>query len=237
MWRHMLVAALIAGAAGGLIVTVVQQWQVAPLILEAETYEQAVAEAGSSAGGQPQSEAHSTPPERVASEPQNWAPADGLERILFTALANILLGIGFSLLLVACFALRGEVNWQQGILWGLAGFASFALAPALGLAPEVPGAAAAELAERQLWWFGTVVATVLGLGVLAFGRRWWMWAAGAVVLAMPHLIGAPHPAQIGGAVPAELAAAFVVASLFSMVVFWIVLGGLSAHLYRRLVAG
>lgn len=237
MWRQMLVAALIAGAAGGLIVTVVQQWQVAPLILEAETYEQAVAEAGSTAGGQPRSEAHATPPQGADSEHQSWAPDDGLERILFTALANILLGIGFSLLLVACFALRREVNWRQGMLWGLAGFATFALAPALGLAPEVPGAAAAELAERQLWWFGTVVATALGLGVLAFGRRWWMRAAGAVVLALPHLIGAPHPAQIGGAVPAELAASFVVASLFSMVVFWIVLGGLSAHLYRRLVTG
>ncbi len=237
MWRQMLVAALIAGAAGGLIVTVVQQWQVAPLILEAERYEQAVAEAGSTAGDQPQSEAHSTPPERVASEPQNWALDDGVERILFTALANILLGIGFSLLLVACFALRGEVDRRQGMLWGLAGFASFALAPALGLAPEVPGSAAAELALRQLWWFGTVVATALGLGVLAFGRRRWMWAAAAVVLALPHLIGAPHPAQIGGAVPAELAASFVVASLFSMIVFWIVLGGLAAQLYRRLVAG
>lgn len=237
MWRHMLLAALMAGAAGGLIVTMVQQWQVAPLILEAETYEQAVAEAGSTAGGQPQSEAHAAPPQGADSEHQSWAPDDGVERILFTALANILLGIGVALLLVACFALRGEVNWQQGILWGLAGFATFALAPALGLAPEVPGAAAAELALRQLWWFGTVVATALGLAVLAFGRRWWMWAAAAVVLAVPHLIGSPHPAQIGGAVPAELAAAFVVASLFSMVVFWIVLGGLSAHLYRRLVAG
>ncbi len=237
MWRQMLVAALIAGAAGGLIVTVVQQWQVAPLILEAERYEHALAEADPAAGGQPQSEAHAATAQGADSERQSWAPDDGLERILFTALANILLGIGFSLLLVACFALSGEVNRRQGILWGLAGFASFALAPALGLAPEVPGSAAAELAERQLWWFGTVVATALGLGVLAFGRRWWMWAAGAVVLAVPHLIGAPHPAQIGGPVPAELAASYVVASLFSMVVFWIVLGGLSAHFYRRLVAG
>ncbi len=236
MWRHMLMAALIAGAAGGSIVTVIQLWQVAPLILEAEKYEHPVPEADPAAGGQPQSEAHAATAQGADSADRSWAPDDGLERTLFTALANILLGVGCSLLLVACFALRGEVDWWQGILWGLAGFATFALAPALGLAPEVPGSAAAELAERQLWWLGTVVATALGLAVLVFGRRWWMWAAGAVVLAVPHLVGAPHPAELGGAVPAELAASFVVASLFSMVVFWIVLGALSAHLYRRLVA-
>ncbi len=237
MLRQMLQAALIAGAAGGLMVTAVQQWQVAPLILEAETYEQADAEAGSTTSGQSKSEAFSETLEHADSEEQSWAPEQGIERTLFTALNNILLGIGFSMLLVAGYAVRGEVNWRQGILWGLAGFASFALAPALGLPPEPPGAAAAELFDRQLWWLGTVVATALGLAVMIFGRRWWMWAAGAVVLAAPHVIGAPHPAELGGLAPPELAGSFVVASLFSMAVFWSVLGALSALLYRRLVAG
>ncbi len=227
MWRHMLLAALIAGAAGGLIVTVVQQWQVAPLILEAERYEQAV----DSAEYAPETR------QGADNEEASWAPDDGVERTLFTALANVLSGIGFSLLLVAGYAVRGNVNWRQGILWGLAGFASFVLAPALGLPPEPPGAAAAELFDRQAWWLGTVVATALGLAVMIFGRRWWISAAGAALLALPHVVGAPHPAELGGSAPPELAGAFVVASLFSMAVFWIVLGGLSAHLYRRFVAG
>lgn len=40
----------------------------------------------------------------------------------------------------------------QGLLWGLAGCATFVLAPTLGLPPELPGTAAADLTLRQTWW-------------------------------------------------------------------------------------
>ncbi len=228
MLRQMLLAAILAGFASGIAVSVVQQWQVIPLILEAEKYETGTSsEAASPAAGPTLAEGH------FAEGEEGWAPADGIERALFTLLANVLTGVGFALLLVACYALRGYADWRQGILWGLAAFAAFSLAPSLGLPPEVPGTIAADLLARQVWWLGTAATTALGLALLVFARRWWLRGVALVALVAPHVIGAPHPTSLGGPVPAELAAAFAMASVFSTAVFWIALGGFSGFLYRR----
>src|SRR6476646_81924 len=76
----------------------------------------------------------------------------GLDRALYTTLFDCLGAFGFALVLAAVFAWRGRITWQQGLLWGLAGYASFALAPALGLPPELPGVEAGPIVLRQLWW-------------------------------------------------------------------------------------
>ena len=47
---------------------------------------------------------------------------------------------------------------------------------------------------------------------------------GIVLIALPHLIGAPHPSSPESAVPAVLAAEFAARSVATMAVFWIVLG-------------
>jgi cobalt transporter subunit CbtA len=155
---------------------------------------------------------------------------------LFTTLANVIGGIGFALLLVAVFAFRGTpMDYRRGIEWGLAGFAVFSLAPALGLPPELPGMDTADLLTRQTWWLGTVVATGGGLGLVILQRRLWARLAGIVLITTPHIIGAPHPATLASAVPAELAAQFAIASLVTAALFWIVLGGLCGHFYARYV--
>ena len=77
-----------------------------------------------------------------------------------TLAVNVVSGIGFALLLVAASEFAGGIaNWRQGVLWGLAGFAVFTLAPGLGLPPELPAMPAADLVARQIWWIGTVLAT------------------------------------------------------------------------------
>ena len=69
-----------------------------------------------------------------AHQHQPWAPDDGLERVGVTLLANIVAAIGFGLLLSVSFVVlsaKGRaVVWRGGVLWGLAGFAIFNLAPA-----------------------------------------------------------------------------------------------------------
>lgn len=110
----------------------------------------------------------------------------------------------------------------------------FALAPALGLPPLPPGMEAAELVQRQVWWIATAATTALGLGLIVFPRRLVYRVIGAGVLVLPYVIGAPGPREIGGKVPPELVAEFVVASLATAGLFWLLLGALSGWLYHRL---
>lgn len=238
MFRRIFFTAILAGFLGGLGISVVHEFTTTPIILHAEQFE-----SKSNAGPPKQSQlkspknpllilAHSDA--GPAAEHKNWAPANGLERTLFTTLANILTGIGFSLILVACIALAGRpVTGRTGILWGIAGFAAVNLAPALGLPPEFPGAMTAELVPRQGWWFLCVAATATGLWILVYrqGTQWII--AGIALIALPHLIGAPQPARMGGAVPPELAGHFVAASLVTAAIFWTMLGWLCGTFWRR----
>ena len=151
---------------------------------------------------------------------------------MFTALANVSLAIGFGLLLGAAICLRGDVSgWRSGLLWGLAGYTVFFVAPSLGLPPEVPGTEAAPLADRQIWWLITVIVTATGLSLLIFARNWKLKWLGAVLLSVPHLIGAPQPQVHGSAAPIELAHAFIYATADANAVFWLALGSLVAFFY------
>ena len=218
MFRRVFLAAILAGLASGLLVTVLQAAKLSPLIAAAEVYETAV-----------------VPP---TVHDGDWEPAPGIERTGFTLLANILIAIGFGLLLSGGFALRQlfsgvAIDARQGLLWGLGGFAAFALAPSLGLPPALPGSAEADLLARQSWWIGTALATAAGIALIVFALRWWARAVGALAIVLPHVIGAPQ-APPGGVTPAALAAEFAAASLVIAALFWLALGGLCGWFYDRL---
>lgn len=228
-FKRIIFAAALAGALAGLLLTLVQQVQVSQLILKAEVYEDATAVAAASQSAHGHSSA-----EHEHHEHEAWQPANGVERTLFTALANISLAVGFGLLLGAAICLRGEVSgWRAGLLWGLAGYVVFFVAPSLGLPPEVPGTEAAPLADRQLWWLITVVMTASGLSLLIFARTWQVKILGAVLLVVPHLIGAPQPQVHASAAPVELAHAFIYATAIANAVFWLALGSLMGFFYKK----
>jgi cobalt transporter subunit CbtA len=231
-FRQILFTAAAAGLIAGLLLTLLQNLGavgVVPLILEAETYESA-AEGTAGATATPE---HADGHDHAA---EAWAPADGTERLVYTWMTNTLMAVGFALMLGAGFALGGGANWQRGLLWGLAGFATFMLAPSLGLPPELPGTEAAALADRQLWWWATVLATGIGIALLIYGRRIPLYVLAAALIAAPHLVGAPQPAAHGGLAPAELTQAFIAAVLATGLVFWLALGGLAAFFYKRFSA-
>ena len=163
-----------------------------------------------------------------------WAPGDGIERTFWTAVSNVAAAIGFALLLVAVFAWRGGATWWQGLLGGAAGFFVFFVNPAIGLHPEIPGAFAAALFDRQLWWLFAVGCSVAGVGLLLLAPRAAAKAGGAVLLVVPHLAGAPHPEVSGGLAPDGLADAFVVAAAATNAAFWLVLGVVAAVTFSRL---
>lgn len=224
MFRRIVFSACLAGLIAGLVLTGLQTFQVIPIILEAETYEVGEAVTGHSHAGEAADHHHG----------EEWAPADGWQRTLFTTLANIAVAIGFSLLLSAAFSLRQGINWRKGLLWGLAGYAVFFVLPSLGLPPEIPGTVAADLADRQAWWLLTVLCSALGLGLLLLQHRWAWKIGGAVLLIIPHLLGAPHPEVAGGNAPQALENAFITATAIINGIFWLVLGGLTAFTFKKL---
>jgi cobalt transporter subunit CbtA len=227
MFQRVFLTAVIAGLCAGLVVFAAQRVKIYPLIELAEVYEAQAATA----------HAHDHAHEHGAAAEAEWEPAPGFERGAYSLVADIVAGVGFALLLVGAVALanlRGHaIDLRRGVMWGAAGFVVFTLAPSLGLAPELPGMAAADLVVRQEWWIGTVLATACGLGLIVFWRSWPYRIAGVVALVAPHLIGAPLDTE-AGSVPPELAAQFVVASMATAALFWLVLGGLSGWLYRYL---
>lgn len=228
MFRRIVFSAVLAGVAAGVLLTGIQQLRVMPIIAEAETYE---------ATG-PAEEAHTHADggahEHDAHEHDGWSPADGFERTFWTGVANIGMAIGFALLLGAAFSLRENVSWRQGLLWGLGGYAAFFALPALGLPPELPGTEAAALQDRQAWWLVTVALSVIGVALIGLTRGW-LWKAAAVVLiAIPHLIGAPHPETYHTLAPADLVQEFINATAIANAVFWVALGAGCATAFRKL---
>lgn len=222
MFRAIIFSAVFAGLIGGVVATAVQSIKVTPLIREAETYEAAAQTPAVDADGH----GH----QHTAA----WAPDGTLETTLGSLGANTLAAIGFALLVTAAMALHGEANWYRGLLWGVGGFASFSLAPAVGLPPELPGMAAADLVSRQAWWIGTAIATGAGLTLLFLVRRPVWASAGAILIAAPHLIGAPHVTGAGAGVPEELIIEFGIASLISNLLLWAALGVASGIFLEKL---
>ncbi len=217
-FRELVVAALWTGLLAGLLLTAVQQIQVIPTLLQAEVFEADVAVSST----------------ENSHEHHEWQPENDWERTFFTGVANISLGVGFALLIGSVMCLRGRpANWRTGLLWGLAGYVTFFVAPSLGLPPEVPGTEAAKLADRQSWWLITVLDTGFGLSLLAFALTRTNKFFGAVLLAAPHLISAPQPEVHSSAAPAELVQAFIVATVFANAVFWLAIGGLMGQFYKK----
>jgi cobalt transporter subunit CbtA len=237
LFRNIVLTAVIAGLLSGLLLTVMQSLSTVPLILRAEVFENAAPEAGHSHEAVPSAGA-AAPSHEHHHEESAWTPADGLERFLYTAAANMLSGIGFALVLVAvCEALSGLNNWRSGLLFGIAGFVAVVLAPGLGLPPELPGMPAAELGPRQVWWVATAACTAVSLGLLSYSRSAALAALAIILLIAPHLVGAPLPPSHDTTVPMELEARFVNAVFATNLVFWAVLGTLAALVRQKFRAG
>ena len=230
MFKRIAQTAGFTGLLCALWLTLLQSFWVSPLILQAETFEKG------QAGEQHEPlAAH----EQVGALPahqhdaQAWEPEDGWQRLLSTSGANLVVAVGFALMLAGLYTLRAPGRTREGVLWGLAGYAVFCLAPTLGLPPELPGTAAADLVQRQIWWASTAASTAVALALMVFGRNWILKIAGAVILVIPHVVGAPQPEVHASLAPEALVTQFELASQLTNVAFWLALGLISAWWFRR----
>ncbi|SPH22669.1 hypothetical protein ASD8599_03413 [Ascidiaceihabitans donghaensis] len=219
MFTRILTSALFAGAAAGLLIALMQYIFVQPVLLHAELYE----------GGDL---VHfGAAPVSAIQDLPGFDPMRDLLSVMFTMLVYC----GYALGLVALMSIAQErgavITPTNGMIWGVAGFVAAHLAPGFSLAPEVPGVAAADVAARQMWFFPTVAAAVAAMWLLAFHRNAMGIAAAVVLLAAPHLIGAPEPDTFAGPVPTELGALFAARALGVGLAAWVILGALCAYFW------
>ena len=221
MLSRFIISAVFAGAAAGLLTGLLQLVFVQPVLLHAELYE----------GG----DLVHFGAEAVSAHPE--LPGFDLMRDGLSVIFTMLTYTGYALILIGAMSFAEErgtpITARWGILWGIAGFVAFHLAPGFTLAPEVPGVAAADVTARQIWWFATVAAAVVALWLIAFGRSPVMILIAAVLLAAPHLIGAPEPDTFAGPVPTEIGALFAARALGVGLAAWVMLGAFAAYFWQR----
>lgn len=222
MYSRLLISALFAGALAGLIAGLLQLAFVQPVLLHAELYESGAL-------------VHFGPDRATTAHPQLPgfdAVRDGLS-LIFTMLTYT----GYALIILALMGIaedRGAtIDGRTGLLWGVAGFVTFHLAPGFTLAPEVPGVAAADVAQRQVWWFATAGAAGLALWLIAFAQSKMMWGVAAVLLLAPHVIGAPEPDVFTGPVPTEIGALFASRAFGVGLAAWVLLGCFAGYFWQR----
>jgi cobalt transporter subunit CbtA len=228
MIMRILKAALVAGFVAGLATAVLQHFTTTPLILQAEVFESGDAAA---VGGERLVLVHGDADGHDAGHGDETGV---LGRTATTSIVTIGTAFGFALVLLSAMVLAGaEITPRSGLLWGVAGFVATGLAPSLGLSPELPGAAAADLIGRQYWWMGTAAATAAALW-LALRVSSPIAIGAAVVLALlPHVIGAPQADGFASAAPAELSAEFAAASLVVQAVLWSLSGAVAGYVWQR----
>ena len=230
IFRSIVFSAALAGLIVGVVISVAQFFATLPLIQKSEAYERKSAAQTAPAAQERARAAH----DHEVTPDSEWEPEEGFQRNAFTVGANILTAIGFALLLIGVYAIRGRpVAWREGLLWGLGGFVVFTAAPGLGLPPELPGVPVAELWARQIWWIATAAATATGLCLLTFRSAAWAAVVGFALIALPHLIGAPLAPEFQSEVPAALSHRFVVMVTLTSLLFWVLLGVFSSLVFGR----
>jgi cobalt transporter subunit CbtA len=249
LFRRVILCALFVGLLAGSLLTAVQHLQVLPLIALAERYESA----GSAATVEPAGATHGHGDEHQHSHADShadndsgapWEPADGVERSVWTLLANVATAFGLALLLLPLMAAwdmrRQGASPGNGVLWGIAGYLSFFVVPALGLGVEIPGAANTHVTDRQAWWLLTVACSVLAFAAIGLSRDGWRWIA-LGLLAVPFAIGAPSLGidPFSGYPPAvaaemhRIAHQFLIATALAVGVHWLALGAGAGFAVRR----
>lgn len=228
MIARVLTVGLLAGLLAGLVVATLQHFLTTPLIIAAEAYERPDGTPASGESSPLSGEAHDH------SGTTAWKPAEGLQRTAFTSIATVATAIGFAMILLAGMLVSGDdINTRTALGWSVAAFAAVGLAPALGLAPELPGSAAGPLLDRQIWWVETALATGAALWLLLRVDRMIAKLLAVALIVAPHLIGAPQIIVSESRAPAELAARFVTASLAVQAALWILSGLAAGALWVR----
>lgn len=219
LFRSIVFSALVTGLLSGILAAGLHFATTVPLIAQAEIFEH-------------RSSAHAT--EGDEDHAHDTSQSDS-QRALLTLVAMVLTFIGFALVIAAAGAASGSLQgWRSGLLWGLAGFIAFTVAPGIGLPPELPAMPAAELEARQVWWVAAVFCSAVGMAIIyRFRDSAAIVVLGAIIALVPHVLGAPQVAEMTSPIPADLHSNFVGLTIAVSFVSWSVMGMMLGWIWKR----
>lgn len=251
IFQRLIFAGLAVALLVGSVQSGVQQLQAVPIILAAEVFESQKVEAPEPIAAPAMAAAHTHADAAAHShgdEAEEWAPADGVERALWTWVANVLHAFSMALLV---FAVMGLSLYRGSSLRSLvlaawvaaAGWLTFHFWPSLGLHAEIPGMDAARLGSRQGWWMLAAGSAALACASLAVLRSHLRWVAATAWLALPYVIGAPQItadplAGFSGEAQAtlrQLGTQFIWATTWVSLSFWVSMGVAGGLAFQRWV--
>lgn len=213
MFKNLLLVGLLAGVLSGSLLTLLQAVTVIPLIHQAEQYENQLTVMGGETG----QHRHDGPV-------KEWGPANGWERFAFTWFANVSIAAGFGLMMAGIMSLHPPKSWTQAVLFGVAGYYAFFLAPAFLLPPELPGSDSSHLQSRQVIWLYTVVVSLVSMALVGFSTRPWLRLLGLVSLAPPFLLFTQEDVRYSVPVPSELIEQFTRMTAVTNALLWATIG-------------
>jgi cobalt transporter subunit CbtA len=245
-FRNIVFSAFVVGIIVGSLYGLFQQYQINPIIYAAESFEVSDIEAPANTVTHNDAEAaHS----HDHGDGTGWSPANEFQRVAATLAANIVAAIAFSLILISVMSfhnlksIKPKLNWKTGILWGVALMLSMFVAPSLlGLHPEIPGTISESLGQRQVWWISSTVATATGLMLIYYAAPVFK-IAGAALLILPQLLGAPMPETHSYVItnPSaiesldQLTGQFVIMTTIGMTIFCLLIGTLCGFASTRFI--
>ncbi len=243
IFRRLIWAALAVAMLVGSLQTGLQQWQTMPIILAAEGFESQKVETALAVAD---THAHGNGAAHDHGDAEAWAPAEGVERQLWSWVAHVLHAFSMALLVLAVMAV---CQWRGTTLRALplaawvaaAGWLSFHFWPSIGLHAEIPGMDAARLGSRQGWWVLAAGGSALACASVALMRTPLRWAVAAGWLALPFVVGAPHimadplAGFTGEAQVAlrQLGSQFIWATTWLSLSFWVSMGALAGLAFQR----
>jgi cobalt transporter subunit CbtA len=222
MFKNLLLVGLLAGVLSGSLLTLLQAFTVLPVIHQAEQYESQSPTLALEEG------------KHDHDDGDDWKPHEGWERLGFTWLANISIASGFALIMAGVMSIHRPKTWFQSILFGMAGYYAFFLAPALLLPPELPGADSPSLESRQAIWLFTVVAALAGIYLIVLMTKAWQRLLGLLSLASPFALFSLEEARYLSPVPLDLVEKFTRLALITNAIHWMVIGLLVYWLFKKM---
>lgn len=202
-------AALIAGIGAGLLLFLLQHYQLLPLLQEAERYRYVASDT-------------------TGSVTDLISAYQSTRQILAL---DIMTATGLAILPALVLWLKKHTGIWRGMGLGILGYLAFYVVPTLVHQPTLNELSPSDVAEQDQWWMISAVCTWLGLVLIFHVPNRLMKVAGIAIL-LAQLFYLPNLSANQDLIPSELERDFALRLYILNALLWLILGALAGGSLR-----